>query len=126
MHVTLGATRGRLVRQLLVESFTLAAAASAVGCVLAYFGLKAVITLIPAGTLPEETVIRMDAPVLLLTLGITFLSTILCGLAPALHVVRGDVQPHLTSSGTSTGAGFGMARFALFSLSPKLLCRSCC
>ena len=106
MRVTLGATRGHLIRQLLVESFMLAAGASAVGCVLAYFGLKAVITLIPAGTLPEETVIRMDAPVLLLTLGVTFLSTILCGLAPALHVVRGDVQPHLTNSGTSTGGAF--------------------
>jgi putative ABC transport system permease protein len=106
MRVTLGATRGRLIRQLLVESFVLAAAASAVGCGLAYFGLKAVITLIPAGTLPEETVIRMNAPVLLLTLGVTFLSTILCGLAPALHVVRGDVQPHLTGSGNGTGVGF--------------------
>ncbi len=106
MRVTLGATRGRLIRQLLVESFVLAAAASAVGCGLAYLGLKAVVTLIPAGTLPEETVIRMNAPVLLLTLGVTFLSTILCGLAPALHVVRGDVQPHLTGSGKGTGAGF--------------------
>src|SRR5207244_9196115 len=55
MRVTLGATRGRLIRQLLVESFVLAAAASAVGCGLAYFGLEAVISLIPAGTLPEET-----------------------------------------------------------------------
>ncbi len=106
MRVTLGATRGRLIRQLLVESFVLGAAASAVGCGLAYFGLKAVVTLIPAGALPEETVIRMNAPVLLLTLGVTFLSTILCGLAPALHVVRGDVQPHLAGSGTGTGAGF--------------------
>jgi putative ABC transport system permease protein len=106
MRVTLGATRSRLIRQLLVESFVLAAAASAVGCVLAYFGLNAVVTLIPAGTLPEETVIRMNAPVLLLTLGVTFLSTILCGLAPALHVVRGDVQPHLTGSGKGSGVGF--------------------
>ncbi len=106
MRVTLGATRGRLIRQLLVESFVLAAAASGVGCGLAYFGLKAVITLIPAGTLPEETVIRMNAPVLFLTLGVTFLSTILCGLAPALHVVRGDVQPHLTGSGKGAAVGF--------------------
>src|SRR6267154_381615 len=98
MRVTLGATRGRLIRQLLVESFVLAAAASAVGCGLAYFGLNAVVALIPAGTLPEETVIRMNAPVLLLTLGTTFLSTILCGLAPALHVIRGNVQPRLTGS----------------------------
>jgi len=106
MRVTLGATRGRLIRQLLVESFMLAAAASGVGCALAYFGLKAVITLIPAGTLPEETVIRISAPVLVLTLGITFLSTILCGLAPILLVVRRDVQPHLTASGKGTAVGF--------------------
>jgi putative ABC transport system permease protein len=106
MRVTLGATRARLIRQLLVESFVLAAAASAVGCVLAYFGLNAVVSLIPAGTLPEETIIRMNAPVLFLTLGVTFLSTIICGLAPALAVVRGDVQPHLTSAGPGTGAGF--------------------
>ena len=106
MRVTLGAMRGRLIRQLLVESFVLAAAASAVGCVLAHFGLKAVITLIPAGTLPEETVIRMNAPVLFLTLGVTFLSTILCGLAPALHVVRGDVQPHLTGARKGPEVGF--------------------
>jgi putative ABC transport system permease protein len=106
MRVTLGATRARLISQLLVESFVLAAAASAVGCGLAYFGLKAVVALIPAGTLPEETVIRMNASVLLLTLGVTILSTILCGLAPALHVVRGDVQPHLTGAGKGTGVGF--------------------
>ncbi len=113
MRVTLGATRGRLVRQLLVESFVLAASASAVGCVLAYFGLNAVITLIPAGTLPEETIIRMNAPVLLLTLGVTFLSTIFCGLAPALVVVRGDVQPHLASPGTGAGFRQGKLRAVL-------------
>jgi putative ABC transport system permease protein len=106
MRVTLGATRARLIRQLLVESFVLASAASAVGCLLAYFGLNAVVSLIPAGTLPEETMIRMNAPVLFLTLGVTFLSTIICGLAPALAVVRGDVQLHLTSAGPGTGAGF--------------------
>jgi putative ABC transport system permease protein len=110
MRVTLGATRGRLIRQLLVESFVLAATASAVGCVLAYFGLNAVVSLIPAGTLPEETIIRMNAPVLFLTLGVTFLSTIICGLAPALVVVRSDVQPHLTSAGPGTGAGFRQGR----------------
>jgi putative ABC transport system permease protein len=106
MRVTLGATRARLIRQLLVESFALAAAASAVGCVLAYFGLDAVVSLIPAGTLPEETIIRMNAPVLFLTLGVTFLSTIFCGLAPALVVIRGDVQPHLIGASPGTGAGF--------------------
>src|SRR5713226_2178490 len=47
MRATLGATRSRLTRQLRVESFLLAAAATGAGCVLAYFGLKVVIALIP-------------------------------------------------------------------------------
>jgi putative ABC transport system permease protein len=106
VRATLGATRGRLIRQLLVESFLLAAAATGAGCVLAYFGLKVVVALIPAGTLPEETVIRMSAPVLFLSLGLTILTTVFCGLAPALHVVRGDLQPRLTGSGKGAGESF--------------------
>src|SRR4029077_2372227 len=73
MRATLGATRGRLVRQLLVEISALSAAASGAGCGLAYFGLKVVVALIPHGTLPEETVIRMSAPVLFLALAVTIL-----------------------------------------------------
>jgi putative ABC transport system permease protein len=106
MRATLGATRGRLIRQLLVESFILAAAASLAGCGLAYFGLKAVVALIPAGTLPEETAIRMNAPVLFLALGMSILTTVLCSLAPALHVVRSDVQPRLASAGKGGGGSF--------------------
>jgi putative ABC transport system permease protein len=106
MRATMGATRGRLIRQLLLESLVLAVAASGAGCGLAYFGLKVVVTLIPAGALPDETVIRLNAPVLLVALGVTILTTILCGLAPALHVVRGDLQPRLTGSSKGVGGGF--------------------
>jgi putative ABC transport system permease protein len=115
MLSALGASRARLTQQLLAESFVLAAAASIAGCALAYFGLKVVVALIPAGTLPEETLIRMNAPVLLLTLGITLLTTILCGLAPAFHIMRGDLQPRLTGSGKGIGATFrhGKLRAAL-------------
>jgi len=106
VRATLGASRMRLIRQLLVESFVLAATASVAGCFLAYFGLRIVVALIPAGTLPEETVIRMNAPVLLLALGLSILTTVLCSLAPALHVLRGDVQPRLSSAGKGVGGGF--------------------
>jgi putative ABC transport system permease protein len=106
MRSTLGASRARLVQLLFAESFVLAATASIAGCALAYFALKVVVALIPAGTLPEETVIHMNAPVLLLALGITLLTTILCGLAPALHTMRGDLQPRLTGSGKGIGTAF--------------------
>lgn len=106
MRATLGASRSRLIRQLLVESFLLATAAAGAGCVLAYFGLKVVVALIPAGTLPAETAIHMNAPVLLLALCVTVLTTILCGLAPALHVMRGHLQPRLTGSGKGVEGSF--------------------
>src|SRR6266481_2833691 len=115
MLSALGASRARLIQQLLAESFVLAAAASIAGCALAYFGVKVVVALIPAGTLPEETLIRMNAPVLLLALGITVLTTILCGLAPALHILRGDLQLRLTGSGKGIGTAsrHGKLRAAL-------------
>jgi putative ABC transport system permease protein len=103
MRATLGASRGRLVSQLLVESFVLAAAAALAGTLLAYAALKVVVALIPAGALPAETTIRMNLPVLLLTLALTFLTSILCGLAPALHVLRGDIQPRLAGASRSVG-----------------------
>jgi putative ABC transport system permease protein len=103
---TLGASRARLMQQLFAESFVLATVASIAGCAVAYFGLKVVVALIPAGTLPEETLIHMSAPVLLLATCTTLLTTILCGLAPALHVLRGDLQPRLTGSGKGVGTTF--------------------
>jgi predicted permease len=106
VRATLGASCMRLIRQLLVESFVLAATASLAGCALAYFGLKVVVALIPAGTLPEETVIRMNASVLFMALGLSILTTVLCSLAPTLHVVRGDVQPRLSGAGKGVGGGF--------------------
>lgn len=115
MRSALGASRARLLQQLFAESFALAVAASMAGCALSYFALKIVAALIPAGTIPEETVIRMNTPVLLLALGITLLTAILCGLAPALHILRGNLQPRLAGSGKSAGTTFrhGKLRAAL-------------
>lgn len=115
MRAAMGASRGRLIRQFLAESFVLTAVASGAGSALAYFVLKIVVTLIPGGTLPDESVIRMNIPVLFLSLGVTVFTTVLCGLAPALHVLRGDLQPRLTGSGKGVEGSFrhGKLRAAL-------------
>jgi putative ABC transport system permease protein len=99
VRAALGASRGRLVRQLLVESLLLSAAACGLGCVLAFFGLKLVATMIPRDVVPGEAVIGLNWVVLWFALGITMLTTLLCGLAPAIHAVRHDLQSGLAGSG---------------------------
>jgi putative ABC transport system permease protein len=103
MRATMGASRLRLIRQLLIESALLTAVASAAGCAIAFFSLKVVVALIPTGTLPAETAIHLNVPVLLLTLCAAVITILLTGLAPAFHVVRGDLQSRLTGSSTGTG-----------------------
>lgn len=106
----LGASRERLIRQLLVESFVLAAAGAVIGCSLAYAGLQWVRTSIPQGTFPVEVVIVLNKRTLLATLGVTLLTTLLCGLVPALRATRGDLQSRLTGTGRGAGEGRGHGR----------------
>jgi len=106
LRASLGASRGRLIRQLLVESFALAIAACVAGCLFAYFGLKGLVAIIPRGPIPEETVIGLNPVVLLLALAIAVLTTLICGLAPALHAVRGNL-PLCMNNGRKGAGGSG-------------------
>src|SRR5882762_9449448 len=115
VRASLGASRGRLIRQLLVESLALAGAACVAGCLFAYFGLKGLVAIIARGPIPQETVIGLNWVVLLFALAIAVLTTLICGLAPALHAARGNLQLSMTGSGKGTGGGFrhGRLRSAL-------------
>jgi putative ABC transport system permease protein len=105
IRTSLGASRGRLIRQLLVESFILSVAACVVGCGLAYFGMKELVAKLPIGSLTPSIVITMNFRMLLFALGIAVLTTLLCGLAPAIHAVRGPLQSHLSGTGRGMSAG---------------------
>jgi len=102
----IGASRGRLVRQLLVESFILAAAGSLAGCLIAYVGVKVLVPLIPYNALPQEAVIELNPAVLLFSLGVTVLTTFACGVAPAIHSMHGELESKLASSGKEPNAVF--------------------
>ena len=106
LRASLGASRGRLIRQLLVESFVLAATACLTGCLFAYFGLKGLVAIIPRGPIPEEAMIDLNPAVLLFALALAVLVTLICGLAPALHAVRGNLQPGMTVSGKGVRGSF--------------------
>ena len=66
VRAALGAGRGRLVRQLLTESLLLSLAAGALGTLLAYVGLPAMLALVPPDTIPDESEIALNLPVLVL------------------------------------------------------------
>jgi putative ABC transport system permease protein len=106
LRASLGASRGRLIRQLLVESFVLAAAACLAGCLFAYFGLKGLVAIIPRGPVPEEAAIGLNPAVLLFALVLAVLVTLICGLAPALHAVRGNLQLSMTGGGKGVRGSF--------------------
>jgi putative ABC transport system permease protein len=114
----LGATRGRLVRQLLAESSVLAVAACVVGCLFAWFGTKFVPAIVPrtgdvaaGGHIGGETGLGLNPPVLFFALGLTLLTTLICGLAPVLHVMRADLLPQLAGTGKGGNGGFRHGKF---------------
>jgi putative ABC transport system permease protein len=106
IRASIGATRSRLIRQLLVESGLLAAGSCICGCLFAFVGLKGMIAAIPPDTIPPEVAISLRSETLLLAVGVSVLATFVCGLAPALHLVRRDLYVGLAGSAKGASGGF--------------------
>ncbi len=106
IRTSLGASRWRLIRQLLVESVLLALGGAAVGCLVAYGGIKALVAAIPGNTIPDEAVIGLNVPVLLFSLSVAVFTALLFGLAPALHMAKPDIVEPLKDSGKGVSGGF--------------------
>ena len=99
----LGASRVRVVRQLLTESVLLSLAGSALGLLVAAWGVKPVLAAVP-GTLLRSNDVHLNFPVLLFALGVSIAVGILFGLAPALRSSASDSQEALKEGGrTSSG-----------------------
>ena len=94
VRAALGASRQRIVRQLVTESLLLAFVAGASGLLLAYWGSKALVALAPAD-LPRLVETGIDRWVLAFTLGISMITSLLFGLVPALHASKVDLNDAL-------------------------------
>ena len=101
VRAAIGASRIRLVVQLLGESLMVAALGGALGILLSVALLKIILLILPAGTLSPETDVRLSAPVLLFTFVTTVLSAIFFGCAPAMQAAGVDVNEALKQGGRS-------------------------
>jgi predicted permease len=100
----LGATRRRVIRQLLTESLLLSVAGGALGVLFAWWGTQAALGALPQA-LPRANDVRVDFHVLLFTLAVSIVAGALFGLAPALKTARPDLHETLKEGGRgSSGA----------------------
>jgi putative ABC transport system permease protein len=104
IRTALGASRFRLVRQLLTESVVLSLAGGALGILLALWGISALVALIPAGITPTNG-IRIDTVVFGFTLVLSLITGLLFGVVPAWQATRGELNESLKDGGRGSSAG---------------------
>jgi predicted permease len=103
IRLALGAGRGVLVRQLMVEATLLAFLGGAAGILLASWTLQILMAFQPPIPLPVDLDVSLDRTVLLFTGGVTLLASLAFGLLPALQATRTDVAPALKDEGGGRG-----------------------
>ena len=109
IRIALGAGQGRILRQLLTESVTLALLGGGLGLILAKWGTAAPIAAVPR-TLPRAEEIGLDLRVLLFTLGVSILCGIVFGLLPALRISRADIGKTLKDTGRAISGSHSRAQ----------------
>src|SRR5947207_9479203 len=96
---SIGASRWRLIRQLLNESLLLALGGAAIGCLVAFGGIQALTAVVPEDWIPGGVEIGLNVTVLLANLATAVMTVLLFGLAPALQTVKQNIAEPLKDSG---------------------------
>src|ERR1700722_15337091 len=98
IRTAIGASRGRIIRQLLTESLLLSVTGAALGVLMAYRALALMVELLPKYSFPHEAAIQINLPVLSFSVAIALLTGILFGLWPALQLSRPEVSQVMQSN----------------------------
>jgi predicted permease len=110
LRQALGASRGRLVSQLLAEAAVLTAAGGALGVLIATVGTRAMLRLVPQGVLPRQADVRVDSAALVFAVAVSLLTAVVVGLWPALRATMPDVMRALREGGRTQAGGRRTAR----------------
>ena len=108
IRAALGANRWRVIRQLLTESLLLSLAGGIVGLLIAYWGVDALVATLPESqlnALPFLKSLRIDSTILAFSFGLSLLTGIVFGLAPAIQSSRPDLNEVLKEGGRTSAAG---------------------
>src|SRR6266571_1661977 len=105
LRLALGGSRGRLVRQMLTESFVLASLGAALGLVIAFWTARSLAAFLPPYASRATFDTRPDAVVFAFTLALTVITTLLFGLAPTLHASRQDLVTAMKDNTAIVGRG---------------------
>ena len=111
----IGASRGRMIGQLLTEALLLSLTGAALGVGLAYASLAKIVATMPQYSFPHEAAIQINVPVLCFTVAVAVLTGVLFGLWPALQVSRPEVS-QIMQAGTRRVAGSVRGRRTLGTL----------
>jgi macrolide transport system ATP-binding/permease protein len=105
LRLALGGSRGRLVRQMLTESFVLASLGAALGLVIAFWTARSLAAFLPPYASRASFDTRPDAVVFAFTLGLTVITTLLFGVAPTLHASKQDLVTAMKDNTATVGHG---------------------
>lgn len=106
-RLAIGASRLRIVQQLLTESVILALSGGVLGMVFAYGAIHGIVGLLPEYSIPHEVVIQLNVPVLLFSTAISVAVGVLAGLSPALQFSSPHISQMVQSSGTRSSTSHG-------------------
>jgi putative ABC transport system permease protein len=109
IRAALGATRGRVIRQLVVESLALSLGGAILGTVAASLSLTAILRLYPSN-LPRAQEVSVDYHVLLFTIALAIATGVIFGLVPALQVSKPNLSIAMREGGRSSSASRGHSR----------------
>ena len=110
LRIAIGAGRWQIVRQLLAESLLFAAAGGAAGIGLAYWGVRILAMILPAGRFPRQEELGIDGVTLGFAAALSMLTGLIAGLAPALQLGRVDLNDSLKEGGRSASESAGNKR----------------
>jgi putative ABC transport system permease protein len=108
---SIGATRGRLLRQLLIESTLLAVLGVGAGLIVSVTGLRWLSAMVPTGALQYWMTFTIDGRVLVVLTAVSAVSVLGFGLAPAVHLLRLDINQIIKDSGRTADAGIPARRW---------------